>query len=144
MGLLLAGCQRKPEFVFVPARDYQLSIVIQVPSKGKADQWIALQAHRRSGPWKQIRYKDLVEGVSWFETPPPSEEPEVADNLRWIIEPSKDVRFNLPTELPNKNHERFVMFRNPGIYRLLARTAYPTRGESKMTQIRIEQKSVRH
>jgi hypothetical protein len=42
----------RPEFVYVPAGNYKISVEIAVPREAVVGEWITLRATRTSGPWK--------------------------------------------------------------------------------------------
>ena len=92
-----SGIPAPEDFVFVPAKDYTISVEIVVPHEAVVGEWIPLRATRRSGPWQRLRYAEVAPDTKWFVVPPPEYESEVADNLRWLTEPLGAARFDLPT-----------------------------------------------
>jgi hypothetical protein len=139
-GGLTPGCSRVPDYVFIPADEYKLTVEIVVPPRGTVDEWVPLRASRHSGPWKKIPYSQLPPETFWFELPPPASEREVADNLHWVSEPLGAARFDLPQQTDPGSHQRHVMFSRPGTYRLWGDNAYPTRGKSNVATILIQVK----
>jgi hypothetical protein len=128
----------RPEFVYVPAENYKISVDIAVPREAVAGEWITLRATRTSGPWKLIKASELAPGTTWFIKPPPEHEREVADNLRWLTEPPGAARFDVPVHAIGPiSHERKAVFRKPGTYRLRAHNAYPTEAESNSIMITV-------
>src|SRR5438093_13750852 len=97
LSLLLAACSEPPpEFVFVPAENYKISVEIEVPQEAVVGEWISLRARRRSGQWKRVKYAEVIPDTPWFTKPPPAYEGEVADNLTWLTEPPGVARFDIP------------------------------------------------
>jgi hypothetical protein len=129
----LSACSQEPEFVHVPADDYEISVQIAVPVQARAGEWVPLSAQRRSGPWKRVPRADAPAGMVRFERPPPPFEAEVADNLHWMTDPP-GARFDLP---PLDGHKRKVRFDQPGTYRVWARNAYPTDAKSNVVAVTV-------
>ena len=136
LALVLAGlqaCSQEPEFVYVPADNYVISVEIALPAEARAGEWLPLSAQRRSGPWKRVRRAQVPAGLVPFGKPPPEFESEVADNLHWMTEPS-GARFDLPD---GSSHRRKVQFPKPGSYQVWARSAYPTDGKSNVVTVKV-------
>ena len=139
LSLLLVACSEpQPEFVFVPAENYKISVEIAVPQEAVVGEWIPLRAQRWSGPWKRVKYADVIPDTTWFTKPPPAREGEVADNLTWLTEPPGVARFDIPTA--PLTHERKTMFSQPGTFRIWGSNAYPTRAESNVATIAVRPK----
>lgn len=135
LALTLAGlqaCSQEPEFVYIPADNYAISVEIAAPAEARAGEWIPLSAQRRSGPWKRVRRTEVPPGVVPFGKPPAFES-EVADNLHWMTEPS-GARFDLPD---GGTHQRKVQFSKPGTYQVWARNAYPTEAKSNVLIVSV-------
>ena len=126
-----------PMFVFVPADDYRISVQITVPQDAVVGEWIPLRAERRSGPWKRVRLSEVLPEMPWFSQPPPEHELEVANNLRWLTEPPGAARFDLPTPAAPTTGERKAMFAQPGVYRILGLSRYPTDAESNVVTVTV-------
>jgi len=128
----------RPEFVYVPAENYKISVEIAVPREAVAGEWITLRATRKSGPWKLVKSTELAPGTKWFIKPPPELEREVADNLRWLTEPPNAARFDVPVYASSPiSHERKAIFSKPGTYRLWGHNAYPTEAESNSIMVTV-------
>lgn len=139
LSLLLVACSEPPpEFCFVPAEDYKISVEIAVPQEAVIGEWIALRAQRRSGPWKRVKYAEIIPGATWFTRPPPAYESEVADNLTWLTEPPGVAHFDIP-KAP-LTHERKAMFSRQGTYRIWGSNSYPTKAESNVVTITVRPK----
>ena len=132
LGLQACG-QPEPEYVYVPADDYVISVQISLPAEARAGEWTRLSAQRRSGPWKRIRRDEAPAGFVPFVKPPPELESEVADNLFWMTDPP-GARFDVPAMQP---HHRFVLFPKPGTYQVWARNAYPTDAKSNVVTVNV-------
>jgi hypothetical protein len=131
----LAGCTpEQPDFVYVPAESYTISVRISMPGEARAGEWIPLSAERRSGPWKRVRRSDAPPGIVPFGKPPPEFEKEVAANLHWMTEPG-GAQFDVPLTPTN---ERKVKFDKPGTYQVWARNAYPTDAKSNVVAVTVK------
>jgi len=132
--LVVAACSPpEPEFVYVPAENYVISVDIAVSGEARVGDWVPLSAQRRSGPWKRVKREALPPGFVPFGKPPPEFESEVADNLHWMTEPA-GAHFDLP---PLEGHKRKVRFDKPGTYQVWARNAYPTDAKSNVVTIQV-------
>ena len=129
----LPACSPEPEFVYVPADNYVISVEIAVPGEARVGEWIPLSAQRRSGPWKRVRRGQAPGGFVPFEAPPAPFESEVADNLFWMTEPP-GARFDLPD---GKDHRRKMQFPKPGTYQVWARSTYPTDAKSNVVSVKV-------
>jgi hypothetical protein len=123
----------QPEFVYVPAEQYTISVEIAAPAEGRAGEWLPLSAQRRAGPWKRVKRSEAPPGVVPFGRPPPQFESEVADNIRWLTDPGGAV-YDQP---PHEGHRRKVRFDTPGTYAVWAHNAYPSEAKSNVITIRI-------
>jgi len=137
--LVLAGlcaCSQapEPEFVYVLADNYVISVEISVPDEGRVGEWIPLSAQRRAGPWKRVKRAEAPPTVVPFGRPPPEYEAEVADGLHWMSDPP-GARFDLP---PLEGRKRKVRFDKPGTYQLWASEAYPTDAKSNVVTVRVK------
>ncbi len=132
----------QPEFVYVPAENYKISVEITAPAEAVAGEWVTLRATRSSGPWKLTKSSELAPGSTWFIKPPPENEREVADNLRWLTEPPGVALFDVPAPFSrgSSGHERKVMFSQPGTYRLWGENAYPTAAKSNVVVVNVRAK----
>jgi hypothetical protein len=134
--VVLPACapEPQPEFVYVPAENYTISVRISVPGKARAGEWVALSAERRAGPWKRVRRNEVPPGFVPFGKPPPEHEPEVAANLHWMTEPGGAI-FDVP---PAPTDKRKVQFPKPGTYQVWARNAYPTDAKSNVVTVTVK------
>jgi len=126
-----------PMFVFVPADDYHISVQITIPQEAVVGEWVPLKAERRSGPWKRVKLSEVLPETPWFAQPPPEHELEVASNLSWITEPPGAARFDVPTPAAPMTGERRAMFAQPGVYRVLGLSKYPTEAESNVVTVTV-------
>lgn len=130
----LASCTPpEPEFVYVPADNYVISVEISIPGEARVGEWVPLSAQRRSGPWKRVRRSEAPAGVVPFGKPPPEFESEVAANLDWLTEPG-GARFDVPLVPTDR---RQVQFPKPGSYQVWARNAYPTHAKSNVVTVNV-------
>lgn len=131
---LQACTPEQPEFVYVPAESYTISVEISVPGEARVGEWVPLSAQRRSGPWKRVRPSDAPAGFVPFGKPPPGFESEVAANLHWMTEPA-GATFDVPLAPTDK---RKVQFPRPGTYQVWARNAYPTDAKSNVVTVTVK------
>lgn len=120
--LSLFACSSEPAVVYVPGDKFRETV--QLSTGGGASPTIrvheplTLHARRTSGPWMAIQRAELRGRRCWWGAAPPEVEAEVADNVRWLVQPdSSSAVFNL--EIRN-DHTRNVRFSRPGVYRLTA------------------------
>ena len=78
-----------------------------------AGESLILHASRRSGPWVAVGLETLPEGACWLARVPRDPEFEVADNIRWVVDPSESAKFNLGVR---SNRTREVRFSELGLY----------------------------
>jgi len=122
--LLATACSPEPGRVFVPGPTFGQSIHLSTAqgehARVRVGEALRLHAERRSGPWIEVPRASLPPGACWQVSPPPDLEPEVAGNLRWLVEPPDAARFNLGLL---RDQSREVRFSAPGRYQLSARSA---------------------
>lgn len=95
-----------------------------------------ITAERRTGPWRAISRDSANLDECWWRGPPPEREPEVAANVRWHVQPSDSVTFNLP--MP-PDFDRTVRFARPGVYLLWAEShGCPTKLFSDTLTVRVQ------
>lgn len=133
LSLLLAACDAGgPEYVYIPTPTYQQSLVVRadLPQSGRVpvNRWVTLHANRLMGPWQRVRRVEVPDSVECVRaTAPPSRpEIEIANKLRWRIEPREAAEFNLPGP---PDFERQIRFAAPGRYRVWAVSELSCHGE---------------
>lgn len=95
-----------------------------------------ITAERRTGLWRAISRDSANLDECWWGGPPPEREPEVAANVRWHVQPSDSVTFNLP--MP-PDFDRTVRFARPGVYLLWAEShGCPTKLFSDTLTVRVQ------
>jgi len=121
--ILLACTPEPPSEVFVPGPGFVQTLRITTEqgdtARVRVDEPLVLHGQRSSGPWVRVEYASLAPDACWLVAPPDATEPEVAGNLRWLVEPEGDAKFNLGLR---GDMTRDVAFRRPGVYRLSARS----------------------
>ena len=115
------SCSSPPDQVFVPGPSFTYGVEATT-AKGREPEVrvgepLTLHARRSSGPWVEVARRNLPTDACWIARPPLPDEPEVADNLRWVVEPEGRATFNLGL---NEDHTRVVRFTEPGRYALHA------------------------
>ena len=122
--LLTAACSREPSEVFVPGPSFSQSIRLSTAQGERAtvrvEQPLILHAQRTSGPWIAAERASLPPDACWLVSPPADTEPEVAGNLRWLVEPPDSATFNVQLRL---DQTREVRFSRPGVYQLSAQSS---------------------
>jgi len=124
VGLLLlvcGACSHEPERVFVPAAPFHHEIEVQTAqglgATVRVGEPLVLHARRMTGPWKEVHRGTLPSDACWVTGPPEDEEPEVADNVHWMVDPDGYATFNLGLR---GDPTRTVHFTRPGQYQLRA------------------------
>ena len=113
LGLL--ACDTDPREVFVPITEPKVELDVRASSaEVSVGEPVVLYAERwNRGEWKLVERKKLAHEQCWLRHPPPIQEKEVADNLRWEAFPSKGARFNTTFRA---DHTREVVFGEPGTF----------------------------
>lgn len=117
------GCSGGPPVVvYLPGEEFQETLWIStgagVSPVIQVNEPLTLHARRIAGPWVEIPGIELEAGQCWWGAAPPESEPEVADNVRWLVDPdSAAAVFNVQFR---SDHTREVRFSKPGIYHLTA------------------------
>jgi hypothetical protein len=91
----VAGCEQKPKLVYVPVGPQTVTLVSSASTtRVQQGSTVVLSVQRQlSGNWQQVPLSE-VRGQCWLHRPPPSSEPEVADNVQWAVDPENSVTFN--------------------------------------------------
>ncbi len=94
--VVLSACQGEPRLVYVPSTEPEVELVVRASAtEVSVGEPVVLYAKRRTGgEWKQVERKELANEQRWLSRPPPTQEPEVAGNLRWEVFPPASARFN--------------------------------------------------
>jgi hypothetical protein len=113
---LAAGCAQPPDRVFVPGSSFTHVVEVRTAQGAEAEvkvgEWLTLHARRQTGPWTETDRTSLGPNGCWVGGTPPTQEPEVADNLHWRTDPTGG-ELNLGI---NPDHVRQVRFSAPGRY----------------------------
>lgn len=119
--LIFSACSYEPRRVFVPTESFEHKIEVSTAQGPQATvrvgERLVLHARRVTGPWKEVTRDGLSSDECWVVRPPEREEPEVADNVHWIVDPEGYATFNLGLR---DDHTRTVQFSQSGQYRLRA------------------------
>jgi len=113
--VVLSACQSEPRLVYVPSTEPEVELVVWAPAtEVSVGEPVVLYAKRRTGgEWKQVERKELASDQCWLSRPPPTQEPEVAGNLRWEVLPPASARFNTAFRA---DHTREVVFLEAGTF----------------------------
>lgn len=95
LSVALVGCEPKPKLVYVLEGSQTVTLIPSVSANSVAQgESVVLSVERRtSGNWKQVPLNE-ARGQCWVYRRPPESEPQVADSLRWIVEPEGAVWFH--------------------------------------------------
>lgn len=120
--VLLQGCDRTPEFVFVLEAPQTVELAASASARSIAvGEPVVLYAERRTkGSWTRIPSKELKPDQCWMAALPPEQEAAVADNLHWIAEPAGAAMFNTGFR-PDRT--RTVVLSKPGAVKLTPSTS---------------------
>lgn len=94
--LLICACEQRPALVYVLDSPQKVLLTTSTSAQ-KVEQGgtATLHVERRStGSWRQVPRNQLKPGQCWLYQPPPQHEPQVADNVHWVVLPPDTVRFN--------------------------------------------------
>ncbi|MGH8238151.1 MAG: hypothetical protein ACREXP_14180 [Steroidobacteraceae bacterium] len=93
---LLAGCEQQKPMVYVLEGPQDVKLTASASATTvRAGETVTLHVERRiTGKWKQIPRDQLTQGQCWLYTLPPEDEPEVADNVEWEVDPEGTVQFD--------------------------------------------------
>lgn len=120
--LLVGACEpSKPRYrSYVPGpafREEMLADVLGTPADSvAAGEWVTLHASRTAGPWV-LSDSAGEANAACTRISPIEREFEVASKVRWTIQPSEGVSFNLPGP---PDFLRQVKFTRPGTYEIWA------------------------
>lgn len=121
---MMLACSDEPRIVYVPGETFRESLQISTglgtaPTIG-VNEPLTLRARRTSGPWVQRSRADVPDVKCSWGAAPPEVEHEVADNIRWLVDPDSVAVFNVEFR---PDHTREVRFSRPGVYRVTARSS---------------------
>ena len=133
----IIGCTEKeyppPEFVYIAGESFQETVVLSASTnKVAVGKPIVLHATRSSNGFVKVKHSTLPQNISWWRREPPAFEEEVADNLRWVVSPRGDAKFNIGF---NSDHTREVVFSKPGKYQLVGYSAVWGSSETKSKNV---------
>jgi hypothetical protein len=143
MALALAACRpapvdEVPEFVYLRTESVVVTVEVHAAERVQVGEWLTLRASRSTtGPWRQVRFKDVAQDTPWIGYVPPEREEEVAASLRWFVEPAEGVAFDAWAPTPVPVRERAVRFSQPGTYRLWATSHAPVDATSNALQVTV-------
>jgi hypothetical protein len=137
-------CSRSPDRVYVPGDSFRYVVRISTAQGEHATvavgEPLRLHASRRSGPWIEKAAKDVPD-TACRTSALMEEEPEVAAELAWNVEPEGVATFNVPTVLTAGDRTREVRFSQPGEYRLKGVSFAPcTRETSNVITVSVAPK----
>lgn len=110
------GLNEIPEFVYVPADNFQQTLTIQASKYTIiVDEPVILNAVRQTGPFVKQKFDSVPIGTCWWRFLPPEHEEEVASNINWEIQPDGIARFNT---VYRADGAREATFSKPGKYQV--------------------------
>ncbi len=118
---LLAGCERPPAYVYVleASQSVQLAASASVQAVKMGTPFVLHARRTTQGVWKRIPAKDLRPEQCWMAKTPPTEEPEVADNIFWTVEPAGAAELNIDFRA---DRTRELTLAKAGVYTIMAST----------------------
>lgn len=121
LAVTLQSCDRMPEFVFVREAPQAVTLTASASARQiRVGDAVVLHVERRTtGVWRRMASKDLQADQCWMAAVPPEHEPEVADNVHWIVDPPGAATFNTGFR---SDHTRTVVLSGEGRFALSART----------------------
>lgn len=94
--VLVAGCEQRGPFVYV--LDGQQSVELKATASStkvqQGDKVVLHVERQNQGNWQRVSRGDLKPGQCWVYRPPAQSEPEVAQNVQWVVEPEGAVEFH--------------------------------------------------
>lgn len=127
----LAGCS-EPRGSLVYVLDGEQTVTLTpaatelTAQQGEA---IALSVARQvTGNWRQVPLNE-ARGRCWQYRPPAASEPEVADDVQWIVDPEGSVQFHLEYRF---DHKRLVTPIQKGTITLTPVTTVPCEPERRV------------
>jgi len=117
----LSACEAEPRLVYAPSTEPEVELLVRATANDVAvGEPVVLHAVRRNrGEWKRVERKDLAREQCWVRRPPPTDEEEVADNVRWEVRPPTGARFNTAFR---PDHTREVVFSEAGTFTVESRS----------------------
>ena len=114
---MISACNAEPRLVYIPSTEPEVELFVWASAtEVSVGEPVVLFAERwNHGEWKQVERKKLTGGQCWLRRPPPTQEQEVADNLRWKAFPPKGAQFNTAFRA---DHTREVVFLEAGAFTL--------------------------
>jgi len=140
---ILVACQGEPRLVYVPSTEPEVELLVRASAtEVSVGEPVVLYAERRSrGEWKQVEKSSLTSEQCWLGRPPPTQEREVSDNLRWEALPAERARFNT---VYRDDHTREVVFLEPGTFTLESSSAVwcrPNKARGQPIEILVREKT---
>jgi hypothetical protein len=132
------ACSAEPAVLFVPGDGF-VEVIEATTDRGASPvlgvgEPLVLSVRRTAGPWRTIDVAALGENQCAWGAEPPSLEPEVSDNVRWIAMPADPASFNVAYR---QDHTREVRFSLPGEYVLAAQSDVDCDGVDAVDTLRI-------
>jgi len=121
--------------VFIPENETSAILSIGVSTvRAATGEEILLSASRKNyGGWVEVPRKSLSPDDCWMVQPPDPDDEQVAGNVRWLLTPAGQGKFNLGLREDGK---RALVISEPGTYTLTA-TSSVWCGESVASENRI-------
>lgn len=122
LAALLACEPAKSGYIpYIPGPGFSetLRVAVRLPDSTvvlHSGEWATLHAEREAGPWRLKAGEAANEKGACERTSPAIQELEVASRVKWHVEPSEGVSYNVP----GSTFERQIRFEKPGRYQVWA------------------------
>lgn len=93
---VVAGCEQRGPFVYVLESPQSVVLTATASaSKLRQGEKVVLHVERKTtGKWQRVSRSELTAGQCWLYRPPVEVEPEVAQDVQWVVEPERAVEFH--------------------------------------------------
>jgi|SRR6185436_19558320 len=100
--LALAGCGKSSGptvYVLDGSQEVTLTPTASATKVQRGETVTLHVARRTTGQWKKVPRSELAPGQCWVYQPPPADEPEVAQSLKWRVDPEGAVEFHMEVQM---------------------------------------------
>jgi hypothetical protein len=100
----VSGCEQRGPTVYVLEGPQTIELQASASAtQVKVGETVELHVERRTtGNWKQVPRNELKPGQCWTYRPPAEFEPEVAQSVKWEVNPENTVQFHTEYRMDQK------------------------------------------
>jgi hypothetical protein len=93
---VVAGCEQRGPFVYVleSPQSVVLTATASAPKVQQGEKVVLHVERKTTGKWQRVSRSELAPGQCWVYRPPVEVEPEVAQDVQWVVEPERAVEFH--------------------------------------------------